>query len=85
VNAKDEVMPSVSDRTIALGRLNIHYRQAGEEDLPSLIVLHGLGGKAEEWDHVSLALADQFSAQPGRILVVAPDLCALISDTRGHR
>lgn len=53
-------MPSVSDRTIALRSLNIHYRQAGEEDLPPLILLHGLGGKAEEWDHVSLALADRY-------------------------
>jgi esterase len=60
MNAKDEVMPSVSDRTIALGSLNIHYREAGEEDSPPLIVLHGLGGKAEEWDNVSLALADRY-------------------------
>ena len=53
-------MPSVSDRTIALGNLNIHYRHVGEEGLPPLIVLHGLGGKAEEWDHVSLAIADRY-------------------------
>jgi pimeloyl-ACP methyl ester carboxylesterase len=60
VNAKEDVMPSVSDHTIALGSVNIHYRQAGEDGLPPLIVLHGLGGKAEEWDHVSLALADRY-------------------------
>ena len=53
-------MPSISDRTIALGNLNIHYRQVGEQDLPPLIVLHGLGGRAEEWDHVLLALADRY-------------------------
>src|SRR5215475_6087891 len=63
-------MPSVSDRTIALGSLNIHYRQAGEEDSPPLIVLHGLGGKAEEWDHISLALADRYHV--------------LVLDQRGH-
>ena len=53
-------MPSISDHTIALGSLTIHYRKVGEEGLPPLIVLHGLGGKAEEWDHVSLALADRY-------------------------
>ena len=53
-------MPSVSDHMIALGRLNTHYRQAGEEDLPPLILLHGLGGKAEEWDPISLAFADRY-------------------------
>ena len=83
VNAKDDVMPSISDHTIALGSLTIHYRQAGEEGLPPLIVLHGLGGKAAEWDHVCLALADRYhvftldqrghgdSSWPGELLVRA--------------
>jgi esterase len=67
---KEEVMSPVSDRTISLGSLNIHYRQAGEEDSPPLIVLHGLGGKAEEWDRISLALAGRYHV--------------LVLDQRGH-
>jgi pimeloyl-ACP methyl ester carboxylesterase len=59
-----------ADRTVRLGRLSFHYRDWGRADLPAIVVLHGLGHDASDWDPVAAALAD------GRRV--------LVLDQRGH-
>lgn len=55
-------------RTVATaGGLRLHVYEAGDEDAPPLVLVHGLGDEADTWRHVILPLA-------GRFRVVAPDL-----------
>ena len=62
--------PEGADRTVRLGGLSFHYRDWGGEDMPAIVVLHGLGHNASHWDPVAAALAG------GRRV--------LVLDQRGH-
>lgn len=53
-------MPDITDHTISLANLTFHYREAGDPGLPPLILLHALGPDAQDWDEVSLALAERY-------------------------
>ncbi len=53
-------MMSILDRTISLASLSLHYREAGESAAPPLILLHGLGSSANDWDEVTHVLAEHY-------------------------
>lgn len=46
--------------TVMVGGRRIAYREAGDESLPSLVLLHGLGGNAAMWRRQYGALSDRF-------------------------
>jgi len=47
--------------------LDLHYYQAGERELPPMVLLHGLGDEADTWRHLVEPLAAHYN-------VIAPDL-----------
>ena len=60
----DESAPEIRDREVVLNGSRVHYLTAG--DGPPLVLLHGLGDSARDWQWVMPALAR-------RSRVVAPD------------
>lgn len=61
---------SPADRNIEINGLNIHYLDWGGDSPRNLLLVHGQGGNAHNWDHVAEALRDEF-----RVIAV---------DQRGH-
>jgi esterase len=62
-------MTALQDRTISLPALTLHYREAGVEDAPPLILLHGLGGTvaflfSERWPDRIVRLVSIDTAPP---------------------
>ena len=57
MTAVPEAPPS---RTVMVGGRRIAYREAGDESLPALVLLHGLGGNAAMWRRQYDALSDRF-------------------------
>ena len=57
MTAVPEAPPS---RTVTVGGRRIAYREAGDASLPSLVLLHGLGGNAAMWRRQYDALSDRF-------------------------
>jgi esterase len=53
-------MTVLIDRTISLAHVTLHYRETGEEEASPLILLHGLGAEAQDWDEIALALAERY-------------------------
>ncbi len=60
----DESAPEIGDREVDLNGSRVHYLTAG--DGPHLVLLHGLGDSARDWQWVLPALARRFRA-------IAPD------------
>jgi 2-hydroxy-6-oxonona-2,4-dienedioate hydrolase len=48
------------DKTVSVFGAKIRYLEAGDASKPSVILLHGLGGNAENWQFTVPALAAQF-------------------------
>lgn len=53
-------MAALVDRTISLTDLTFHYREGGDSHSPPLVLLHGLGADAQNWDEVALMLAERY-------------------------
>ena len=62
--------PSPTDRNIEINGLNIHYLDWGGDSGRNLLLVHGQGGNAHNWDHIAEALRDEF-----RVIAI---------DQRGH-
>ena len=62
--------PSPADRNIEINGLNIHYLDWGGDSGRNLLLVHGQGGNAHNWDHIAEALRDEF-----RVIAI---------DQRGH-
>lgn len=60
----------VIDHTVSINGLTVHYRDWGDPQLPSLLILHGLGAHAHSWDHIAATLVNRYR-------VIVPNL-------RGH-
>jgi len=63
-------LSGVSERTVAVDGLPVRYLEAGpgaDSGAPVLVLVHGLGGSAEDWTFVIPALAKEYR-------VLAPDL-----------
>ncbi len=58
------------DRNVVINGLNIHYLDWGGDSGRNLLLVHGQGGNAHNWDHIAEALRDEF-----RVIAV---------DQRGH-
>src|SRR5580698_9225462 len=56
----------VAHRTVKVGDLDIFYREAGPEDGPAVLLLHGFPTSSQMFRNLIPALADQYH-------VVAPD------------
>src|SRR5262245_43455032 len=54
------------NRFVTVGRLRLHYREAGGVGGP-VLCLHGIGSNARAWDGLAAALAPDYR-------VIAPDL-----------
>jgi esterase len=52
--------PLITDRTIQLADLTLHYREAGDPNSPPLILLHALLSNAQNWDEISSMLAERY-------------------------
>ena len=61
---------SPTDRNVLINGLNIHYLDWGGDSPRNLLLVHGQGGNAHNWDHVAEALRDEF-----RVIAI---------DQRGH-
>lgn len=59
-------MPTVHHRTVSVGGLDVFYREAGPEDAPVLLLLHGYPTSSHMFRHLIPALADRYR-------VIAPD------------
>ena len=57
---------SVLHKTVKLGELDIFYREAGPEDAPAILLLHGFPTSSQMFRNLIPALAEQYH-------VVAPD------------
>lgn len=67
--AANDVLPKtlgVKYRTVKIDGLNIFYRQAGSEDAPTVLLLHGFPTSSHMFRNLIPALADRYH-------VVAPD------------
>src|SRR5258708_29649085 len=53
-------MTVLIDRMISLANLTLHYRETREEEASPLILLHGLGAEAQDWDEIALALVERY-------------------------
>ena len=62
--------PSPTDRNVEINGLNIHYLDWGGDSGRNLLLVHGQGGNAHNWDHIAEALRDEF-----RVIAI---------DQRGH-
>ena len=62
--------PSPADRNIEINGLNIHYLDWGGDSGRNLLLVHGQGGNAHNWDHIAEALRGEF-----RVIAI---------DQRGH-
>ena len=58
--------PEVLYKTVAVGDLNIFYRESGPKDAPTLLLLHGFPTSSQMFRNLVPALADKYH-------VVAPD------------
>ena len=63
-----EIMPD--DRKVEVNGLNIHYLDWGGPSERNLLLVHGQGGNAHNWDHIARALHGEF-----RVVAI---------DQRGH-
>lgn len=59
-----------TDRAVEINGLNIHYLDWGGDSPRNLLLVHGQGGNAHNWDHVAEALRGEF-----RVVAI---------DQRGH-
>lgn len=59
-------MPSVNHRTVSVNGLEVFYREAGPEDAPAILLLHGYPTSSHMFRHLIPALADKYR-------VIAPD------------
>lgn len=59
-------MPSVHHRTVVVEGLEVFYREAGPEDAPVIVLLHGYPTSSHMFRHLIPALADRYR-------VIAPD------------
>ena len=59
-----------TDRNVQVNGLNIHYLDWGGPSTKNLLLVHGQGGNAHNWDHIARALYDEF-----RVIAI---------DQRGH-
>ena len=59
-----------ADRNVEVNGLNIHYLDWGGDSNRNLLLVHGQGGNAHNWDHIARALSGEF-----RVIAV---------DQRGH-
>jgi pimeloyl-ACP methyl ester carboxylesterase len=57
---------TVGHRTIAVGDLNVFYREAGPKNAPTILLLHGFPSSSSMFRHLIPALADKYH-------VIAPD------------
>ena len=58
------------DQNVQVNGLNIHYLDWGGPSTKNLLLVHGQGGNAHNWDHIARALRDEF-----RVIAI---------DQRGH-
>ena len=49
-----------TDHTVEVNGLGIHYLDWGGHSERNLLLVHGQGGNAHNWDHVARALRDEF-------------------------
>lgn len=59
-------MVTVHHRTIAVGEMNVFYREAGSREAPVLLLLHGYPSSSHMFRHLIPVLAEQYR-------VIAPD------------
>ena len=59
-----------ADHTIRINGLDIHYLDWGGDSSRNLLLVHGQGGNAHNWDHIARELRGEF-----RVLAI---------DQRGH-
>lgn len=59
-------MPAVHHRTVTLDGLDVFYREAGPQDAPVILLLHGFPTSSHMFRHLIPALADRYH-------VIAPD------------
>jgi pimeloyl-ACP methyl ester carboxylesterase len=59
-------MPKVHHRTVLVNGLEVFYREAGDEDAPVLVLLHGYPSSSHMFRHLIPALAGEYR-------VIAPD------------
>ena len=64
--AGDAILPPVFYRTVEIEGLDIFYREAGPEDAPTVLLLHGFPTSSHMFRNLIPALADRYH-------VVAPD------------
>ena len=62
--------PTPTDHSIEINGLNLHYVDWGGSSDRNLLLVHGQGGNAHNWDHVATELRDEF-----RVVAI---------DQRGH-
>lgn len=63
-----DIVPT--DHNVEVNGLNIHYLDWGGPSERNLLLVHGQGGNAHNWDHIARALRDEF-----RVIAI---------DQRGH-
>jgi len=63
-------MPTPSDHFVEINGLNIHYVDWGGNSDRNLLLAHGQGGNARNWDHIARELSEEF-----RVVAI---------DQRGH-
>ena len=49
-----------TDHNVEVNGLNIHYLDWGGDSNRNLLLVHGQGGNAHNWDHIASALSDEF-------------------------
>ena len=50
-------LTGVESRTVMVGGYRVHYNVAGPKDGPVVVLVHGLGGRAEDWRNLAPQLA----------------------------
>jgi len=60
-------MPNVRHSTVRVGPANVFYREAGTQEQPVLLLLHGFANSSHYFRHLMPKLADRFH-------LIAPDL-----------
>lgn len=64
--SKESAMAHTSYRTVKVDGLSIFYREAGPQDAPTILLLHGLPSSSRMFEPLLTRLADQFH-------MIAPD------------